>query len=49
MKSWQRFEYWPELMLVLIMLTVLLIDVALFDSLWPSGEGGDQLRIIKGK
>lgn len=33
-------EYWPELVLVLLMLTVLVLDLALFESLWPHGENG---------
>lgn len=40
MRSGGRFEYWPEVVLVLIMLSVLLVDLALFDSLWPYGEDG---------
>jgi len=37
-----KFEYWPELVLVLLMLTVLVLDLALFENLWPYGEDGGQ-------
>ena len=37
----ERFEYWPELVLVLLMLTMLVLDLAMFESLWPFGESGD--------
>lgn len=37
-----KFEYWPELLLVFVMLTVLLLDLALFEGLWPYGEDGGQ-------
>jgi hypothetical protein len=42
-----RFEYWRELVLVLLMLTVLLLDLTLFESLWPYGEnGGDTSSVM---
>lgn len=45
-----RFEYWPELLLVLLMFTVLVFDLVLFDSLWPYGEDGQTtIHIIEGK
>ncbi|MBG0788977.1 MAG: hypothetical protein H0S80_00595 [Desulfovibrionaceae bacterium] len=48
MPSFGRFEYWRELVLVLLMLTVLVLDLALFDSLWPYGEDGTgTARIMK--
>lgn len=42
----ERFEYWPELVLVLVMLTVLMLNITLFESLWSSGEGGGQATSI---
>lgn len=41
-----RFEYWPELVLVLLMLSVLVLDFALFENLWPYGEGGGQAATV---
>ena len=38
MECLRKFEYWRELVLILVMLIVLLLDFALFDSLWPYGE-----------
>lgn len=43
MNSLRRFEYWPELVLVLIMLIVLVLDFTLFEGLWSSGEDGGQV------
>ena len=40
MNGRRRLEYWPELVLLLLMLTVLVLDLALFHSLWPFGENG---------
>lgn len=40
MNGFGRFEYWRECVLVFLMLTVLVLDLALFDSLWPYGEDG---------
>ena len=40
MSGRERFEYWPELVLVLLMLTMLVLDLALFEHLWPHGENG---------
>ena len=42
MSDMRRFEYWRELVLVFLMLTVLLLDLALFESLWPYGEDGGE-------
>lgn len=42
-----EFEYWRELVLIFVMLTVLILDIALFDSLWPYGEdGGQSVRAV---
>ena len=41
-----RFEYWPELVLVLLMLIVLLLDLTLFENLWPYGEDGGQAATV---
>lgn len=47
MSGLRRFEYWRELVLVLLMLTVLVLDLALFESLWPYGEeGGDTSAVM---
>jgi len=43
-----RFEYWPELVLVLLMVSVLVMSLVLFDSLWPRGESGTAIHAIKG-
>ncbi|MBI9079969.1 MAG: hypothetical protein JEY79_09555 [Pseudodesulfovibrio sp.] len=37
-----EFEYWPEILIILVMLTVLILDIALFDNLWPYGDDGGQ-------
>ena len=37
-----RFEYWRELVLVLLMLIVLVLGLTLFENLWPYGESGGQ-------
>jgi hypothetical protein len=28
-----KFEYWREILIILVMLTVLILDIALFDNL----------------
>lgn len=42
MECLRKFEYWRELVLILVMLVVLILDFALFDSLWSHGEDGGQ-------
>lgn len=42
MECLRKFEYWRELVLILVMLIVLILDFALFESLWPHGEDGGQ-------
>ena len=41
-----RFEYWRELVLVLLMLTVLVLGLTLFESLWPQGEDGGETTAV---
>lgn len=41
MNGFGRFEYWRELLLVILMLAVLVLDLTLTQSLWPYGEDGD--------
>lgn len=36
----EKFEYWRELLLVILMLSVLVLDLTLFEDLWPYGEDG---------
>ncbi len=38
----KRFYYWRELLFACLMLTVLILDIALFESLWPFGEDAGQ-------
>ena len=37
-----RFEYWRELVLVLLMLIVLVLGLTLFENLRPYGENGGE-------
>lgn len=47
MRGRGRFEYWRELVLVLLMLTVLVLGLTLFDSLRPQGEeGGEDTAVM---
>ncbi|MCJ2164427.1 MULTISPECIES: hypothetical protein [unclassified Pseudodesulfovibrio] len=48
MRGQGRFEYWPELVLVLLMLSVLVLDLTLYENLRPYGENGSQsVTVIK--
>jgi len=42
----RQFEYWRELALILVMLSVLVLDLALFEGLWPYGEDGGQKAAV---
>jgi len=42
MRGSGRFEYWPEFLLVVLMLSVLILNFTLFENLWPYGEDGGQ-------
>jgi len=46
MNSLRRFEYWPELVLVLLMLGVLVANFMLYESLWPDGEDEGHSSLI---
>ena len=46
MNSRRRFDYWPELVLVLLMLGVLLVNFVLYESLWPYGEDDGNSSLI---
>jgi hypothetical protein len=41
-----RFEYWPELVLVFLMLSVLVLDLTLFDNFQPYGEDGSHATTV---
>ncbi len=45
-----RFEYWRELVLVLVMLSVLVVDLTLFENMWTFGEDDSQttVSVMKG-
>jgi hypothetical protein len=42
MRQLEKFEYWRELLLVIVMMTVLILNLSLFEGLWPQGEDGGQ-------
>ena len=42
MRGRECFEYWRELVLVLLMLFVLVIDMTMFETMRSDGENGDR-------
>ncbi len=42
MRDRGHFEYWPEFVLLVLMLSVLVLNFTVFDSLWLYGEDGGQ-------
>ncbi|XXJ18640.1 hypothetical protein ACR42D_03625 [Desulfovibrio caledoniensis] len=48
MRGRERFEYWRELVLVLLMLGVLVVDMTMFETMRSDGESGDRTITVVG-
>jgi hypothetical protein len=48
MRGRECFEYWRELVLVLLMLFVLVIDMTMFENMRSDGESGGRTITVVG-